>query len=148
MRTVSGNIFDSLDSTWVNPVNCVGVMGAGLALQFKQRFPSMFEYYLQECRSGNLNVGKVCAFKNSIMIPKTIILFPTKADWRNASRLEWIDTGLQSLSAYVLQNSIKTLSIPAVGCGYGALKWDDVYPLIRLHLDCLPCDVTIYVKER
>lgn len=120
MKLVKSNIFDLPCEALVNPVNTQGAMGAGLALQFKKRFPNMFLDYKQACDSNEVIVGKMHVWKGNPLV----INFPTKEDWRNLSKIEWIISGLQDLQKVVEENKIKTIAIPPIGCGLGGLQFD------------------------
>lgn len=127
-----GNIFNSTAEALVNPVNCVGVAGKGLALQFKTRFPGNFLFYKKCCDRNQLRPGKILTFTLSdrLVAPFYIMNFPTKDCWRNPSRMEWIDSGMNSLLADCSFLNIKSIAIPPLGCGLGNLKWEDVSSLI------------------
>lgn len=115
----------------VNPVNCVGVMGKGLALQFKTQFPDNYLAYKTACSTYKVAVGKMFVWANPKgKDPQYIINFPTKIHWRNPSQLNYIITGLQDLLVVVNQLDIKSIAIPRLGCGNGSLYWKDVEPLI------------------
>lgn len=127
-----GNIFESTCECLVNPVNTVGVMGKGLAKQFADRYPEMLATYKSDYRAGLLRVGQISWFFHDDNRP-TIANFPTKRDWRNPSRLEWIDEGLQTLSRALARMDIPSVAIPPLGCGLGGLTYSDVYSLIEKH---------------
>lgn len=108
-------------------VNTVGVMGKGLALQFKNKYPLNFERYKKHCELGTISVG------NPILIDRSrFLLFPTKQHWRNKSHLKWIDDGLRQVR--MKDGLINTLALPALGCANGGLDFNDVLPLIEKHL--------------
>lgn len=113
----------------VNPVNCVGVMGAGLALQFKLRYPEMFDWYQAGCRNGDVRIGSVGLWQAGDS--PYIITLPTKQHWRDKSKLEDIQTGLDSMVHSIGPMKLGTIAIPALGCGLGGLNWHDVKPLIE-----------------
>jgi O-acetyl-ADP-ribose deacetylase (regulator of RNase III) len=142
----SGNIFDSTAQCLVNPVNCVGVMGAGLAAEFKHRFPSMFDTYKKLCNDGTLRVGKIgfYALKQS---PGTIIcLFPTKNHWHDRSTIETINLSLQMLVKYAPKMKIDTIALPKVGCGLGGLNFKlQVQPLIERNFSNTKFNVEVYI---
>ena len=116
----------------VNPVNCVGVMGKGVALQFKRAYPANFAKYKSVCDGGDMNVGTVLVVETGKRVnPKYIINFPTKRHWRDNSRMEDIESGLNNLVEVVRLFGIKSIAIPALGCGNGGLRWDDVLPRIE-----------------
>jgi len=123
-----GNILNSKASMLVNPVNCVGVMGKGLALQFKRAFPDNFRAYFFACQRGEVQPGlmHISKEKNG----QLIVNFPTKRHWRDRSRMEDIVAGLEDLRGIVKANSIPTLALPPIGCGLGGLAWAEVKPLI------------------
>jgi len=125
-----GDIFDVEVDALVNPVNCVGVMGKGLALEFKKRFPGNYQSYKAACSSGYLKPGDMHIAITDCPYPKYIINFPTKDDWRNPSKLEYIQTGLTSLIDCIGRLDIRSISLPALGCGNGNLSWDSVRPLL------------------
>jgi O-acetyl-ADP-ribose deacetylase (regulator of RNase III) len=125
-----GSIFDSGAEAIVNPVNCVGVMGAGLAKAFKNRFPEdMFAQYARACADGTLRLGKLDTYFD--YKSRTLVInFPTKDDWRDPSLLEYIESGMQALIQFVDANAIEKVALPALGCGLGGLQWNDVSRII------------------
>lgn len=135
----SGNLFSADVEALVNTVNTVGVMGKGVALQFKKNFPANFKEYKRLCELGDLVTGKVFVFHTgTIYNPKYIINFPTKEHWRANSRLEFIVSGLKSLVDEIRKLGIKSVAIPPLGCGNGGLSWKDVFPLIEAAFDQIP----------
>ncbi len=136
------SIFDSPAQTVVNTVNCVGVMGKGVAAEFRKRYPVMFEQYQEICARKLMEPGKLWLWKGP---DQWILNFPTKRHWRNPSRLEWIDAGLRKFAAEYENRGITEISFPRLGCGNGGLKWDDVRPLMEAHLSELP--ITVYVHD-
>lgn len=140
---VRGNIFESTAKCLVNPVNCEGVMGKGLALQFKKRFPETFKSYRAECSEFNLRIGKLHIFDEN---GKTVVNFPTKDTWRDNSKIEYIQKGLAALKAFLNSGYVKSIAIPPLGCGLGGLDWNEVKPIICHYLD--PLDVDIYIYEK
>lgn len=114
----------------INPVNCVGVSGKGLALQFKESYPLNYRHYREACESGKLKIGRVHVFSTGMENPKYIINFPTKNHWREKSKLEYIELGLEDLKKQILNRKIKSIALPKLGCGLGGLSWKDVKPLI------------------
>ena len=121
----TGDLLSASVDALVNPVNTVGVMGKGLALAFKKRFPENFAAY----RAADVVIGKMFVFERPIA-PRWIINFPTKRHWRDASRLEDIQAGLVDLVDQLRQREISSVAVPALGCGLGGLDWKDVRPLI------------------
>ncbi len=133
------NIFNSPVQALVNPINCQGVMGKGLALQFRKRFPRMYEHYCHDCRSVRVRPGTIHVFANQPHgTPRRILNFPTKDNWRQPSRLEYIQTGLDHLTTLCTPLQIESIAIPPLGCGLGGLRWSDVQPLIDRAARSLP----------
>ena len=130
MIACTGNLLDSPAEAYVNAVNCAGVMGAGIALAFRRAYPDYFETYRLFCAAGQVNLGSVSVYVREGK-PRYIISFPTKRHWRDASRLEDIETGLADLRQVIQSGRIRSVAIPALGCGRGGLEWDAVQPLIR-----------------
>jgi O-acetyl-ADP-ribose deacetylase (regulator of RNase III) len=143
---VNGNLFDSEAEALVNTVNCVGVMGRGLALQFKQNYPENFKAYENACKFGEIVPGKMFVFEvGSLCNPKYIINFPTKRHWRGASRIEDIETGLHDLVDVIKKMNIASVAIPPLGAGLGGLDWNLVKSKIEAvlsHLDSV--SITVY----
>lgn len=145
IRIVNGNIFHSGASALVNPVNCVGVMGRGLALEFKKRYPSNFYAYAEACKRGRLSPGKLFVMRESGgQQPVSIVNFPTKLHWKNPSNLSWISSGLDELREWILANKPASIAIPALGCGLGDLDWPDVSSLIGEKLARLDTEIIVY----
>ena len=136
-----GDLFKSGADALVNPVNCVGVMGAGLAKQFKQRDRAMFDTYATYCRAGLLRPGAPKAY---LLTDPKVIWFPTKDHWRDPSQLQWIDEGLEALRALLPAWGLKTVAIPPLGCGLGGLPWPTVRELIVRHLSDIPSRILVY----
>lgn len=145
MHLNDGSIFDINVEALVNPVNTKGKMGKGLALEFRRRFPYAYKNYKLGYKQGRVVVGKVSVTTmHSFIMPKFIIHFPTKDHWKDPSRKEWIDDGMESLVASCRDLGIKSVAIPALGCGLGGLEWGDVNQIISQHLDDLDW-LTAYV---
>lgn len=125
----------------MNPVNCVGVMGAGLARQFRDKYPKNYVAYSIACANKECTIGTVFPFKEN---GKLIVNFPTKNDWRFPSRIEYIEKGLPSLLAVLAYNNIKSVAIPQLGCGLGGLNWKDVKPLILETFKDIEIELDIY----
>lgn len=138
---VKGDIFESPAPVIVNPVNCVGVMGKGLALEFKKRFSAMYTEYLKLCTQGKVNIGSLNLVHDGFT---AILLFPTKNHWRNPSRLEDIEEGLKAFCDQYDEMEIDMIAFPKLGCGCGGLEWEDVKALMAKYLAPLPIDVLIY----
>lgn len=141
VRFVTGNLFDSKAQTLVNTVNCVGVMGKGIALAFKDRFPAMFEHYRDLCERGEVQPGVLTLYTDTV---PWVINFPTKRHWRGRSRLDDIEAGLVALVRQCREWQIESLAMPALGCGHGGLNWSDVRPLIERHLGNMDIDIEVY----
>jgi O-acetyl-ADP-ribose deacetylase (regulator of RNase III) len=133
-----GNILEENAEALVNTVNCVGVMGKGVALQFKQAFPENFLAYKKACTAKELQPGKMFIFPTGQLFPRYLINFPTKRHWKEKSRLEDIQTGLKALVAVVRQLEIRSIAIPPLGCGNGGLDWAEVKPLIEEAMSEIP----------
>lgn len=128
----SGDLLAADTEAVVNTVNCVGVMGKGIALQFKRRYPNVFTTYERACKAGEVAPGKMLPVRTGELVgPSWVINFPTKKHWRAPSRLEWIRDGLDDLKRVIRELDIKSIAIPPLGAGNGGLDWGDVEPLIR-----------------
>ncbi len=120
----------------VNTVNCVGVMGKGIALQFKKKWPENFKAYAAACKQGDVKLGQMFTFElGALATPRYIINFPTKGHWRSASKLEDIESGLKSLVDNIQNKNIKSIAIPPLGSGLGGLSWIEVKKLIFAYLE-------------
>ena len=127
-----GNILIEDVEALVNTVNCVGVTGRGLALQFKKAFPENFKAYAAACKRNEVRVGRMFVFEASRLTnPRFIINFPTKRHWRSRSRLEDIESGLAALAEEITRRGIRSIAVPSLGCGLGGLRWSDVRPRIE-----------------
>jgi len=136
-------IFDSNAQTLVNTVNCVGVMGKGLALEFKNRYPVMFDKYKSFCDKGVFKPGVLWIYKADD--GKWVLNFPTKVDWKNPSELEYIEVGLKKFVEIWKEKGITSIAFPLLGCKNGGLDPDVVIPVMKKYLDtCEGLDVTIY----
>lgn len=146
---VDGDFFDFDADIRVNTVNCVGVMGAGVALAFKNKYPKMFKEYVTKCKEKQIAPGKPSVWKESDMFSKgiEIINFPTKDHWRNPSKYEYIESGLIWLSAYLKDKEGMTITLPALGCGHGGLDWNKVKSLIIKHLEMTPSRILVFEPE-
>ncbi len=146
-----GNSLEAKTEALVNAVNCVGVMGKGIALQFKQKFPAdYFNAYKLACQNGELAIGKVQVYelKNVETNPRFIINFPTKKHWREPSKIEYIESGLQSLVKAIERYEIKSIAMPALGAGLGGLDYEEVKPLIENAFVDLPnFEVLLFVPK-
>lgn len=144
---ITGNLFESSAEALVNTVNLVGVMGKGIALQFKYAYPANFQLYKKACTNGDIGIGKLFVTRESGMFgQKLIINFPTKDDWRKPSEYVYIEQGLTDLIRIIREYNIKSIAIPPLGAGNGGLNWPKVKLMIDAHLSPL-ADVSIYIYE-
>jgi O-acetyl-ADP-ribose deacetylase (regulator of RNase III) len=135
----SGSLLDAPADALVNTVNTVGVMGKGLALQFKQAYPGNFRAYQSACRNGEVRLGRMFVYEPGVHgQPRYLINFPTKGHWRTKSNLPGIRAGLADLRQIVIERGITSIAVPPLGCGNGGLSWEDVRPLIAEALGDLP----------
>lgn len=132
IHDASGNLLAADVEALVNTVNTVGVMGKGIALQFRRAYPDMFATYQREAKDGQLALGRMSVWHTEALNgPKYVINFPTKAHWRAASKLSDIDDGLVDLVQVVRELGIRSIAVPPLGCGHGGLDWSEVEPRIR-----------------
>ncbi len=147
MQFTTGNLLASQAEALVNTVNTVGIMGKGIALQFKEAFPNNFKVYKEACKNNELTIGKLLVVKDKNLDGEKIIInFPTKVDWKQKSKIEYIEIGLQELVRVIADYSIKSIALPPLGCGNGGLDWQIVKPLIISYLGKLQ-GVTVSVYE-
>lgn len=141
-----GNLWQLDAEALVNTVNTVGVMGKGIALQFKQEFPHNYAMYRDACQKKSLTIGRLLTSTDQSLLlgTRTIINFPTKQHWRNPSRYEYIEKGLIALCAFLKTTAIRTVAIPALGSGNGGLDWTVVKKMIEKYLSGLPQEITVY----
>ena len=143
----SGDILKCEADALVNTVNCVGVMGRGIALQFKKRYPDNFKAYAAACEREAVQPGRMFVYETGQLTPpRFIVNFPTKRHWRGKSRLEDIDAGLVALVKVIRDNEIRSIAIPPLGSGLGGLDWNEVRPRIEHALVEL-ADVQVLVFE-
>ena len=139
---VQGNLFDSKAKVLVNAIDTVGVMGAGIAKDFKERYPDMFDRYQVLCSTNKLNVGQLWLYKTQ---DKWILGFPTKKHWRDPSKIEYIEAGLKKPKDSYREKEITSIAFPKLGCGLGGLNWEtQVQPLMDYYLGQIEADVFIY----
>jgi O-acetyl-ADP-ribose deacetylase (regulator of RNase III) len=141
LQFVSGDLFASKAQTLVNTVNCAGVMGKGVALAFKKRYPNMYEEYRRQCEQGEIRPGVLKLFKDT---HPWVLNFPTKRHWRARSRLDDIEAGLKVLRENYKDWGVTSLAMPALGCGHGGLDWSDVRPLIERYLGDVDIEIEVY----
>jgi O-acetyl-ADP-ribose deacetylase (regulator of RNase III) len=140
------NLLESDAAAIVNTVNTVGIMGKGIALQFKNQYPNNYKLYAMACKAKEVVVGKMFVTEETSLLggKKIIINFPTKTDWRKPSEYSYIENGLQDLVNVIQENKIKSIAIPPLGAGNGGLDWNKVKELIEKYLTHLDCEVQIY----
>ena len=139
IEATQGNLLEADAEALVNTVNCVGVMGKGIALQFKQAFPDNFTYYAKFCKDKQMKPGRVLVFETGSMLnPKFIINFPTKRHWKGKSRMEDVEDGLVNLISRVRSLHIQSIAIPPLGAGLGGLRWSEVKQRIEAAFAELP----------
>jgi O-acetyl-ADP-ribose deacetylase (regulator of RNase III) len=147
MKYIKGNLMNAPVQALVNTVNTVGVMGKGIALQFKESYPENFRLYAAACKRKELKPGKLLVVKEqSLSGEKIIINFPTKTEWFQKSKYEYIEEGLKDLVNVIRQYKIESIAIPPLGCGNGGLKWEKVKSLIEQYLGAIN-DVEIVIYE-
>lgn len=141
----AGNLFESGAKTLVNPVNCAGAMGKGIALEFKRRYPKMFEEYRQLCRKAQVKVGQPYLYTDPSGI--SVLNFPTKQHWRSPSELSYITAELDYFVENYQAMGITSIAFPALGCGNGGLPWETVRQIMCDKLEALPIDIEIYAPS-
>ena len=141
----TGTLFAETVDALVNTVNTVGVMGKGVALQFKEKYPENYRLYKAACDRGEVKVGQMFVTETGLVTPRYIINFPTKEHWKGFSKLSYIQEGLASLIETISQLKIRSIAMPPLGSGNGGLQWSVVKPLILEKIAVLPAiDFTIY----
>lgn len=146
LKFTTGNLLDSEAQALVNTVNTVGVMGKGIALQFKNQFPLNNKIYIKACKNGEFNIGDLLVVEEESLLGgmKTIINFPTKTDWRKPSEYGYIEKGLKKLVELIDDKNIKSIAIPPLGAGNGGLEWNKVKAMMEYYLRNINAEVTIY----
>jgi O-acetyl-ADP-ribose deacetylase (regulator of RNase III) len=149
IHKATGNLLKADAEALVNTVNCVGFMGKGIALQFKQAWPENFEAYAKACKAGEVRPGRMFIWPTGRLVnPKFIINFPTKRDWRGKARIEDIRNGLRALVSDVQRLRIGSIAVPPLGCGNGGLNWREVQPLIEAAFAGVPnVKVSLYSPD-
>lgn len=142
-----GNIFNTKMQTIVNTVNCVGVMGKGLALEFKLRYPDMFYKYKELCQSKLMGIGKLWIYKSE-SCPQWILNFPTKLHWKNPSKIEYIEAGLRKFVESYKEKGITSIAFPLLGTHNGGLGKSEVLELMYKYLEKCDLEVEIYEYEQ
>lgn len=144
IKLIKGNIFNSHCQTIVNTVNCVGVMGKGIALVFKLRYPKMFEMYQQFCKQGLIDIGKLWIYNTEPDAP-WVLNFPTKKHWKLPSELSYIVAGLQKFVNTYKEKGITSIAFPMLGTQNGGLSKDEVLPVMVQYLS--GCDIPVEIYE-
>ncbi|MFM4861885.1 MULTISPECIES: type II toxin-antitoxin system antitoxin DNA ADP-ribosyl glycohydrolase DarG [Aeromonas] len=145
IRYTTGNLLDAPVEALVNTVNTVGVMGKGIALMFKERFPDNMARYAAACKSGQVTTGKMFITETGELLgPRWIINFPTKQHWRSPSQMVWIQEGLQDLRHWLVQHHVKSIAIPPLGAGNGGLPWPEVKQVIEGALGDLDIEILLF----
>lgn len=139
----TGDLFTSGCEGLVNPINTYGAMGAGLALEFRRRWPAMYACYKEACRHRTIETGKVWVWTPRAGKP-VVLGFPTKRDWRKPSRLEWIAEGLFDLGRVIHLYKLGSVAVPALGVGLGGLDWTSVRACIESALGGTDCLIAVY----
>jgi uncharacterized protein YwgA/O-acetyl-ADP-ribose deacetylase (regulator of RNase III) len=142
VRVLIGDMFESRSQTLVNTVNCVGVMGKGLALEFKKRFPDMYEDYVVRCQAKKVKLGEPYLYVP--LLPPLLLNFPTKDHWRSVSRISDIIAGMDYLERHYKEWGITSLAMPALGCSNGQLEWRIVGPILYQHLSRFDIPIELY----
>lgn len=138
----SGDLFQSPADVLVNPVNTVGVMGKGLAREFKRRYPDMFAQYRAMCEAGEFKIGDLWLYEGS---DRRVLNFPTKVHWRSPSKPGYIEAGLRRFRVEYPAWDVRSIAFPALGCGHGELDFEtQVRPLMEQYLTNLPPDISVY----
>jgi O-acetyl-ADP-ribose deacetylase (regulator of RNase III) len=146
IKLTSGDLFEAGTDALVNAANCVGIMGRGVALQFKKAYPLNFREYEAACKAGEVQPGQMFVHETGKFSPRFIVNFPTKRHWKGKSRIEDIDSGLIALAAEIRARGIKSIAIPPLGAGLGGLDWNDVLPRITSALQDVP-DLQVVIYE-
>lgn len=145
LEFTTGNLLKADVDALVNTVNTRGVMGKGVALQFKRAFPENFKAYRSACAAGNVQLGRMFVFDNGQLDrPRYVINFPTKDHWKSSSKLSYIDSGLEDLQRVLTDLEVESVALPPLGCGLGGLDWADVRPRIERALDTLPVRALVF----
>jgi len=149
IKYIEGNILESKAEALVNTVNTVGVMGKGLALQFKKEFPNNFKIYQQACKDKSFGIGDLIVTEEESLLygRKIIIDLPTKTDWRKPSEYSYINAGLKKLATVIKESNINSLAIPSLGTGHGGLDWNKVKTIIELNLKDINTDIEVYLPN-
>lgn len=155
IKYITGNILESDAEALINTVNTVGVMGKGIALQFKKAYKNNYKAYVEACKSKNIEIGKLFVTEDSNLMSnkKIIVNFPTKTDWRKPSEYSYIEAGLDDLIEVITKYDIKSVAIPPLGSGNGGLEWEKVKLIIQQKLNNIDTEIFVYeptveIKEK
>lgn len=146
LKFVKGNLLESEAEALVNTVNTVGVMGKGIALQFKNQFPNNYKVYAKACKNNEFHIGELLVTEEQSLLggKKIIINFPTKTDWRKPSEYSYIEKGMIELVKVIKDRNIKSIAIPPLGAGHGGLDWNKVSRLMQYYLKDIDADISIF----
>lgn len=145
IECIKGNLLESKADALVNTVNTVGVMGKGIALQFKNKYPYNYKVYRDACKKGTFKTGEVLVVQEADLLgQKFIVNFPTKAHWKGASKYEYIASGLKALKQAMKDYNIASIAIPPLGCGNGGLEWNKVKNMIEEELKDVEAEIFLY----
>jgi O-acetyl-ADP-ribose deacetylase (regulator of RNase III) len=146
----TGNLLDSEAEALVNTVNTLGVMGKGIALQFKNMFPNNFKLYANACKEKEVKIGKLLVTEEETLLEgkKIIINFPTKTDWRLPSEYNYIEAGMSQMVKVIQEKNIKSIAVPPLGSGNGGLDWNKVKVIMEKYLSDLTCEIFIYEPNK
>lgn len=142
IKVLVGNLFESDAQTLVNTVNCVGVMGKGIALEFKKRYPDMFKDYVNRCNRGEVKLGRPYLYRS--LVSQWVLNFPTKDHWRGVTKLQDVVEGLEFLLTHYKEWGITSIAVPPLGCGNGQLEWRVVGPTLYRYLRQMDIPVELY----
>lgn len=142
---VTGNLLNDNAQALVNTVNTIGVMGKGIALQFREAFPQNYKLYRQACKDGEVKIGQMfITCESTLLGEKIIVNFPTKQHWRKPSEYSFIESGLSALKKEIINRGIKSIAIPPLGTNNGGLDWNIVHDMIQRILGDVDCDIRLY----
>lgn len=145
---VTGNLLEAPADALVNTVNTVGVMGKGVALQFKRAFPENYDAYVEAVARHEVEIGRMFVWSSLQMVgPRLVINFPTKKHWKGRSYLKDVEAGLADLRRVLIEHDVESVALPALGCGLGGLSWADVRPRIEAALDDLPIRILVFPPQ-
>ena len=142
LQFIKANIFESKAQALVNAVNTIGVMGGGIALEFKNRYPHNFNVYKSVCDKGEFKTGTILVVKENN--GKSIFNFPTKEHWKSPSEFGYVERGFKALKEKINEYNIKSIALPALGFGLGGLRWEKVKQMIESELNEVDSDIYIY----